>query len=453
MKRGMFKNLQEIEKFLYLHVPKGQLKFPGEGGLIRIKKFLERLDNPQNKLRVVHVAGTSGKGSTAYFTSVILKSQGFKVGLKLSPHILDFRERFQINNRLLSKEKIIRYFNQLGPKIEKFNRESDLGPLTYFEILVSAGFYIFQQEKVDYAVVETGMGGLYDGTNCVSSKNKIVVLTKIGLDHTELLGNTLSKIAFQKAKIIQTGNRVISIQQNSVVEKVINEVAVDNQTAVLLLKNRTNFHQCQAQQGVVFDFRWGGLVLEKVQLNTTATYQIENCSLALAAVSELAARDNFVFKKEKGLRSLAKASFAGRMEVFDYKESKVILDGAHNPQKMVATIDSLKKTYPGRKYAFLVSFKKRKDYQKMLDIILPVAEKIYLTNFNGQRQDSILIPVSTSAMKEYLQKKGFSSYQIVESPTEALRQAVENKVNYIVATGSFYLLASLYPVFKKRKNK
>ncbi len=203
MKKTIFKNYSQILSYLYGFIPdRYSLKFSGQAGIERTKYLLQLLDNPQEKIKVIHIAGTSGKGSTAYLISKLLQHHGFKVGLQVSPHLIDIRERFQINNQLIPEELFVRTFQEIKPTIEKA-KNSHWGKLTFFEILVSFAFYFFWKNKVDYAVMETGLGGLYDGTNVVENKNKLVVLTKIGLDHQWILGSTYEKIASQKAGIIK----------------------------------------------------------------------------------------------------------------------------------------------------------------------------------------------------------------------------------------------------------
>lgn len=441
------KNLQDIETFLYAQIPQEKAKFPGKFGLMRIKEFLITLGNPQNKLKIIHIAGTSGKGSTAYLASLLLKSQGFKVGLKLSPHIIDFRERFQINNQILKEDVVVGYFNELLPLIKKFNQNNPK-PLTYFEILVSLGFFIFCKEKVDYAVVETGLGGLYDGTNCIDGE-KLVILTKIGLDHVEILGDTIEKIAYQKAGIITAESSVISIEQEPSAIEVIKKAA-QKKLAPLKLIDQKNYNFKKGSENLLFfDFQSDDFELKNVALNTSALYQIENCSLALAALNELSKRDNFILQHDAIFNFLKEAHFAGRMDVIKYRNRILILDGAHNPQKMAALMKSVVFAYPQQKLNFIVSFKRDKDYEKMLEHIISAAGKIYLTNFS-EHQDSHIMATNPSAIAEFFKKKGFSDFEIIHNPAEALDGALQSSSDDpIVITGSFYLLSKMYALIRK----
>ncbi|EKE14049.1 MAG: multifunctional folylpolyglutamate synthase/dihydrofolate synthase, partial [uncultured bacterium] len=231
------KNFTHAEAFLSLHIPKTSAQtFPGETGLNRAKNFLRRLGNPQEKLKIIHVAGTSGKGSTCYLISSLLSAHGFKVGLHQSPHLTDVTERFQINNKNISKDDFVVYLNKIIPIINHRDEACLVSTsLTYFEILVGMAFYIFNEKKVDYAVIETGLGGKYDGTNVVSRSDKLAVLTKIGLDHVAILGKTLPEITLQKAMIINKNSQAISINQDPKAEEVIREIAEEKKAKLFFI--------------------------------------------------------------------------------------------------------------------------------------------------------------------------------------------------------------------------
>src|SRR3989338_5459008 len=229
------KNFREAEQFLALHIPNNsQQRFPGELGLKRAKYFIYLLGDPQEKLNIIHVAGTSGKGSTCYLISSLLKFHGFKVGLHQSPHLTDVRERFQMNNKIISEEEFIFYLNKIIPIINMVGKTFH-GSLTYFEILVGLAYFIFSEKKVDYVVMETGLGGKFDATNIVERSDKLAVLTKIGLDHVAILGKTIQEIAYQKAMIINDKSQAISIYQDPRAVKVIKKVVKDKQAKIIFV--------------------------------------------------------------------------------------------------------------------------------------------------------------------------------------------------------------------------
>lgn len=415
------KNFTEAQEYLLLQVPKLlKRRYPAQKGLDRQKYLLFLLNNPQNHLQVIHVAGTSGKGSTCYLISTILKSLGFKVGLHLSPHLIDLRERVQINNDLIDKRKFVNYLNQIIPAVEKV-KLTEFGNPTFFEIMVALAFYVFYREKVVYAVMETGMGGLYDGTNAVDNTTKIAVLTKIGLDHTNILGKTIKSIAKQKAGIIQKGNLTISTNQRKDAEKVIKEAV--------------------KRQGVKLIHPRGG---QEVKLGMLGEYQQENASLALEVVKRLSERDHFKLDKQRISMALKNAYFPGRFDVVKKNDKTIILDGAHNGQKMASFISSLKKEYKGEKFNFLIAFKKDKDYQKMLRYIVKIAQVIVITRFYIIQDMAIKSedPKEIAAILKYLK---FENYIIEEDYKKAFNKSLDFP-GKLVVTGSLYLLSKIYPL-------
>jgi dihydrofolate synthase/folylpolyglutamate synthase len=420
------RTFNQAEQFLALHIPKSsQQTFSGELGLKRTKYFLHLLGRPQEKLKIIHVAGTSGKGSTCYLISSLLTSHGFKVGFHQSPHLTDVRERFQINNQIISKKEFIFYLNKIIPIINIVGR-TFYGPLTYFEILVGLAYFIFYDKKVDYAVMETGLGGWYDGTNVVSRADKLAVLTKIGLDHTNILGKTLSEIAFQKAMIINKNSQVISINQATAAKKIIEQVAKKKQAKVLFIEK--NHH---------FNFK----------LNLIGDYQKENAGLALATVNFLGQRDGFIIHQENVKKVFKKAHFHGRFDIKKIKRKTVVFDGAHNPQKMEAFIKALIQKYPNKKFNFLLAFKSGKDYRNMLKTIIPWADSIVLTSFFTENQDMINLSENPGIVGQQLKKIGFDNFVVIPSNKKALEKILTKK-EPIVVTGSLYLVGEIYRLIK-----
>ena len=443
----MINNFSQALLYLRHSVPKNKDRFPGNLGLDRQKEILRLLDNPQNKIKIIHFAGTSGKGSSASYLSYLLASHGFKVGLTLSPHILDIRERFQINNKFISKKEFVFYLNQIIPVIEKI-KTTDFGNPTFFEILIALSFFIFNQKKVDYAVVETGLGGLMDGTNIITSKNKIAVITKLGLDHTQILGSNISLIASQKAGIIHPFNSVFSINQIPIAQSVLNKAAIKNKTSITYINSKINFKNIHPQNlSVVYDFNFQGLSLPKLKLNTIGLYQVENSALALSVFKFISVRDQITIDTQKIRSTLVDIKFYGRADIYHLNNRLLILDGAHNPQKMAALIKSLKTFFPNQKFTFILAFKKRKDFIKMIKSIIPIANRIIITRFIVTSQDMIQISEPIKNLIKIFQKVNFSSYKIVYDNQKALKTALKSEEN-IVITGSLYLLGEIYPLLK-----
>jgi dihydrofolate synthase/folylpolyglutamate synthase len=276
------------------------------------------------------------------------------------------------------------------------------------------------KEQDDYAVIETGLGGLYDGTNVVDNPSKVAVITRIGHDHMEVLGKTLAKIAFQKAGIIHPGNAVITIKQHKNALSVIQKRAKAMQSKLIIAHH-----------------------LSGVQLQTTALYQLENASLSFATLAFLSKRDGFAISKENVRTVLEKSQFSGRMETITYKKRKVVLDGAHNPQKMSAFLKSLKKQFPEKKFDFLFAVKKGKDYKDMLLYIIPLSDSITITQFSSQKQGFSLASESSETLKAFLKHK-VKKIATIDNPLKAFEEVIKASKNTVVVTGSLYLLSELY---------
>lgn len=450
----MIDSFAKAKKYLFAHIPTvSPQRFPGELGLKREKHLLQLIGNPQEKLKVIHIAGTSGKGSVCFYISQLLQASGFKVGLHISPHLVNVRERCQINNKFIDEKTFYQSLNKIVPFVDQVT-QSKYGKPTYFEILVTLVFSIFSQQKVDYAVIETGLGGLLDGTNVVSRKDKLCVLTKIGFDHMAILGKTLSQIARQKAGIIQKDNQVISIDQSISVKKVFEKKVITTGSQLIFIKKNVNFKNAvMTPTGLFFAWYFSGKQIKKIFINTKAFYQAENSSLALTALYLLSQRDHFVFDETKIRRALQKPSFHGRMEIVNKNGVEIILDGAHNPQKMKAFLFSLQKLYPRKKYNFLISFKKDKDYGQMLKLIIPHAKKIFITDFAVDNQELIQISQDPVVIGQTLRRLGFKNYKVIKNPKKAVFYLLQKKPfdfaqgkQDFVITGSLYLLSSIYNI-------
>ncbi len=314
-----------------------------ELGLERIQKALEILGNPQDDLKCIHVAGTNGKGSVCTMLESVLREAGYKTGLYTSPHIYDYTERIKINGIDISKED----FAALFEEVSEINIH-----LTEFEVLTIIMFLYFQRNNVDIVILETGLGGRFDATNVIK-KNLCAIITQIDLDHTERLGNTKEKIAFEKAGIIKPNCPVItSMGYESIRDR------ADELNAMVVF----------VSPFVPPDF------LEALSLK--GLHQAENLALVLTTI-------NYLFKnidEETIKRGLSKVKNPCRFEYF--KEKNLIVDASHNPNGIQALRNNLDYYFPNENRRFVFGCLKNKDYEKMMKILFQEGDEVYLNGFD-----------------------------------------------------------------------
>jgi dihydrofolate synthase/folylpolyglutamate synthase len=367
------------------------------------------------------------------------------VGLSVSPHILDIRERFQINNELISDKEFYKYLNEIIPAVEEISK-TDAGTPTYFEILIALAYYLFYKKGLDYAVMETGLGGTFDGTNVVSRADKIAIITAIGHDHTAILGKTLNKIAAQKAGIIQPKNDVVTITQHPRAMKVIKDVS-SKQKSKLFIINDENIKNMSLIPNPKFDFDFQKISINNVELSMLGSFQVQNCSLALAATILLSKRDKFIFNVDKVRKDLKTAKFIGRMQKLSIGGQTLVIDGAHNPQKMAMFTKNLALYFPNQKFDFMVALKRGKDYKNILRYITPIAKKIVITSFFDQTkiQGMVTLAEDTNVISNVLDNLNFKNYIVCKDSKEALKVLFEDKSSVKIITGSLYLISQIYP--------
>jgi len=384
--------------------------------LERMLLLMEYLGNPQNSYKTIHVAGTSGKTSTSYYLSALLGAAGARVGLSVSPHIDEINERVQINNKLLSEKRFCSSFSKFVSVVEK----SGIKP-TYFEMVVAFAFWEFARQKVDYAVVEVGLGGLLDGTNVMSRADKICVITDIGYDHTSTLGKSLEAIAAQKAGIIKPHNPVFAYDQDEDVMAVVREVSSQQQA---------DFHE-------VWPLKSGELP------TNLPLFQRRNWYLAVKVFEHVAKRDDLPALTEEDMSYTTLVRIPARMEVIKYKDKTIILDGAHNPQKLTALAKSVKHAYPKQEVACLVSFIRTKQLKvnENLRAILPLCSHMIVTEFVIKDTEKF----STNALKivEKAEELGFEGWEMIADPAKAFSALLKRKEPVLLVTGSFFFLHDL----------
>lgn len=381
--------------------------------LERMRKLMDTLGNPQNAYKVVHIAGTSGKTSTAYYTSAFLTQAGKKTGLAVSPHVDELNERAQIGLLPLTERKFCSELSIFLRLVEKTN----LHP-TYFEVLTAFAFWEFKRQKCEYAVIEVGLGGLLDATNVISSKQKLNVITDIGIDHEQVLGKTLDRIAAQKAGIIQPYNKVVCYEQGAEVMDIIREAA-------------------QQQQAELHEV-WPLSVAELP--HHLPLFQRRNWYLAYTTYGILAERDGLRELEETELIRTAQIFIPARMEKRLIRKRTVIMDGAHNVQKLETLVASIKHDYPKQKMPVLLSFvtTKQARISECIEVLLPICQQIIITSFHTASNERV--SVDPLKIAEACEALGYQNYTVIDNPEQAYKSLLSTKTDVCLVTGSFYLL-------------
>lgn len=387
-----------------------------------MQHFMEYIGNPQNKLRVVHVAGTSGKTSTCYYIASLLQATGKKVGLSVSPFIDHMNERVQINLVPLPERQFCEELALFLSLVNKSNIQ-----LTRFELLSAFAYWEFARQQVDYVVMEVGMGGTYDATNVITNQDKVCVITDIGLDHQKQLGDTLGEITAHKAGIIGLGNTVFCYKQHTEVMDAIFERA----------------RQCQADVHILHP-----MDLSK-EYSFLPVFQQRNFGLSKAVEISILKRD--ALKPLTGYQMLeaAKVHIPGRMEVVKIQGKTVILDGAHNAQKLHALRTSLVERYPGKTVAVLAAFKAKHSgrIEQASAELAALADHIIITSY-GAPGSSEPYGEDPDIIAALCKVHGFWAVECVEDPARAWRRLLARPEDILLVTGSFYLFNDIRPLLK-----
>ncbi len=441
----MLKNYQEVKKYLDSFInyeKKRSFSYSRCLRLERVKALMEKLEIPYSQFKVIHIAGTKGKGSVATFCAYILAVSGFKVGLFTSPHFFDMRERIKILKK--KKEKVEEFviprnnlkniLNEMYPVLEDF-RETKLGRITFFEVYTAIAFRYFSQKNVDFVVLETGLGGRLDATNIVIPS--VTILTHIDYDHTDKLGKTLKKIAYEKAGIIKRKIPVISSFQRRSVEKVLKERAKKKKAELFMLKKEFGFSNvCLRKDYTLFDFWFNDFSLKDIKIIMKGKYQVENACLALASLYILEKRK--ILKKVYFKEGLKEAFLEGRFEIVREKPL-IILDVAHNPSSFQILKETLSLYFPKKRIILIFASSSDKPAEKMIKKIK--TKKIILTSFSNPRSFS---------PEELYKKIKKEEVELVNPSWRALKKALNycKKNDLILITGSFYLVAEIKKTLK-----
>lgn len=411
-------------------------QFASSSGVQRAEILLRDMNNPEEKLNIIHVAGTNGKGSVCAYIAQILQENGYKTGLFTSPHLVDVRERIRINNEMISKEDFVEAY--------EYVEEHHSGELAYFDYLFGMAVYYYNRQNVDYVVMETGLGGRLDATNAVKQP-LISVISTISLEHTAILGDTIEKIATEKAGIIKPGIPVVCSGVDKHAANVIKEIASDNASACIVLDENSYELKQNTYGNIDFLIHNEYYKNDCFRLATNALYQIENASIALTVCAVL--KDSGVKLDDRLTKeAVSKTHWAGRMEMV---KENLYVDGAHNPQGIRSFVDSVNSLYESEELSdatLLFSVVSDKNYEQMIKILCECKhfKHIYVTMTGGARRLSSEIIKQT--FEVYL--PGIS----IEISDSVDRVIHEWDNGLMFATGSLYLVGDVVRALERKEN-
>ncbi len=410
-------------------------------GLKRTFRLLEILGNPEKKLKIVHVAGTNGKGSTSAMISKMLRGLGYKVGMYTSPYLEFFEERIQINGENIPKHTLVSLMEIVKEAVDKVVSEKYDHP-TEFEILTALMFLYFYNEKVDYAVVEVGLGGTMDSTNVLTPV--VSVITSISMDHMNILGNTIEEIAAQKAGIIKEKKKVILYPQSKNVEDIIVNKAKEMNSEILVVNKEDsrliNINKQENYQEVAVKCMHKTY---NIKLPLLGKHQILNLAVAINTVETLLSLDNLEINKEKIEKSLEDVEWKGRLEVMN-RNPLVVIDGAHNIEGITSLADTIKDYFEYDNIYLLLGILADKQVSQMIKVITPQAKKVFALTPNSDRAE-----IAENLKKEII--KVNSNCEAFDSYEDAFKKAYSEagKKDLILISGSLYMIGDMRKILRK----
>jgi dihydrofolate synthase/folylpolyglutamate synthase len=426
------------ERYLQKKTRKQRLRDYGQV-IERTTAFLEFLGKPQEQYPSVHIAGTGGKGSVAVMTGAILNAAGFRTGVHTSPYLQVPVEKWMINGKMISPSRFSRSISDLRTSYDAFTRVHPEQRPTYEEAQVALTHQIFSENNVDVGVIETGMGGRYDPTNVLNPD--VTVITNVDFDHVDQLGPTLREIAHHKAGIIKPLKPVITGASQRDVVRVIEREAKQKQARVFRLGKDFNVTiGSMDERGSMIDVQTPFHRYQHIRLGMAGTFQAENAAIAITACDVALRERKCTIGADEINNALSTLEFPGRMERVQ-DQPTVILDGAHNPQKMKSLAETMQRVFPDP-YILIVGMLATKDAKQSLASVLPLAKKVIATEPRVIGKPS----VSGEQMRRIIQHMAPSlEVEVHPDAKEATRQAVEKAKpeDLILITGSLYMLGDV----------
>lgn len=405
-------------------------------GLERVRSLLAALGDPQRGLPVVHVGGTSGKGSTATVIAAILQAAGYRVGLHTKPHLQAVEERFVVNGQPIASRELASLLEEVAPAARATTP-------SWHELTTALMLLHFRRKAVDVAVVEVGLGGTYDSTNVVQPH--VAVLTNVGLDHMEVLGDTVEEIAQDKVGIVKPGCIAVTGVRQPTVEQIVLARCESVGVPVLRLHKEISCRlRAASAAGATMDVEACGRRLEELRLGLIGQHQVENAALAVAAALALESR-GFAVADAAIREALATVRVPGRMEVLRTRPT-LLLDGAHNPDKMRAMAAALRSLFSWRRLIGVLAFKRGHDHQATMAALAPLLDVVFLTRFvaatdfgrdTSQGMDELV--------RAWLTTGSAAELIVDEDPIRSTRRALDlaGPEDVVCVTGSLYLVGQV----------
>ncbi|KUK94645.1 MAG: Folylpolyglutamate synthase/dihydrofolate synthase [Thermotogales bacterium 46_20] len=425
--------------YLYKSRPYGKIKY----GLYRIEELLDRLGNPQEKYPVIHIAGTNGKGSVASLLKSMAQSHGMKTGMNISPHVISFRERIQIDNDFIGEEDVCSILREIVPHLEKMDRKGEEYAPSFFEVVTAMTFLFFHRRNIDLAVVEAGLGGRLDASNVL--KNPLAtVITSVALDHMNILGSIEEQIAAEKCGIIKPLVPMISGVSRPCIRRQIKERAqalsspvsfIDRDFGISGVDLRLNANR--------FDY-WGEENITSLETSFNGIHQLRNCSIAINTFERSMTKIKRGLHKELVNKALKDVCWPGRFEILEYRSRKFILDGGHNPDAARNLRMTLETYFPGQSFDFIFGILDDKDFVAAIDVMAPIARDVYVSKIDNRRC------VNPQRSYDYWVKWG-KNVRLFDDSHKALLAALEKPEELpVVCWGSLYLVSELRAVMTGR---
>ena len=402
-------------------------------GLNTMNYLMKEYNNLHEKMNFIHIAGTNGKGSCTEMISNVLIKQGYKVGKFLSPHLVKYNERISINEKNISDEEIIELLKELEPKIKKLKA-------TLFEVITIMSFIYFYRNKVDFVVLETGLGGLNDATNVIT-KPLVSIITSVGYDHMQKLGNTLEKIAHHKAGIIKENSNTVIFNQSEKINNIFIEQCRNKKNSLYIVNEDKIKNYRFDKQYQYFDYE----DMENVTINLKGKAQIQNTAISLESFKIL--NDlGYIISEENIRKGLKTVVHKGRMEQLS-QDPLIIYDGGHNEPAIKNFKEMVNAYYSNFKRIYIISILKQKNYEDILKSLL-------------EDKDAIFVLTSGNDIQRYASSKELYDVAIKYNKNNIymkdLKQAIEETVNGDSRTvnfiiGSFYIYGTVNDIIKELK--